>query len=223
MFINGVPIESYGGIMLGTPRISNAEYTSEYTYQRTRSTIRHLSHDIGVKDIECHVAFLGDSIHEIQLKRSAFRAALAGKLDVSFKRDRFFYFAEYDGERELESEHENAAVSVFKFKGVQHLPLETISGRKVFCKSTIPETDCRITVKLSASKTNVIIGGVKFASASANDVLVVDGFDGHILKNNQAVTAEFIRLPYLVSGENTVHEYTSGIEYTTIEYYPTFL
>ena len=75
--------------MLGTPKVSNAEYTSEYKYMRTRSTIRHLSHEIGLKNLEVHVAFIGGDIHEIQMKRSAFRAALIGTLDISFARDRF--------------------------------------------------------------------------------------------------------------------------------------
>ena len=220
MFINGIPAETYGGIMLGTPRVSTAEYTSKYEYMRTRSTIRHLSHDVGLKELECHVAFLGNNIHDIQMKRSTFRAALIGLVDLSFKRDRFFYFAEYKGETELESEHENAAVSKFKFEVVQHLPLERITGQTVLCASTIPETDCRITATAASTASELTVGTVKFSNVTAGDVLVADGIDGKITKNNQAVTAEFIRLPYLTRGENTIAGTFSSM---IVEYYPTFI
>ena len=206
--------------MLGTPRVSNAEYSPDYIYQKTRSTIRHLSYNIGEKDIECHIAFLGNSIHEVQIKRSAFRAKLIGLLDISFKRDRFFYFAEYNGEKELESEHENAAVSVFKFKGVQHLPLVVLSGKDVYCESTLPKTDCRIITTATSDKSNAKVGTATFASVSSNDVIVVDGIDGIITKNGQPATASFVRLPYLVPGDNSIE---CSFDNVTIEYYPTFM
>jgi hypothetical protein len=220
MFINDKPIESLGGIMLGTPRISNAEYTSNYEKMRTRSTIRHLAHDVGVKKIECHIAFLGDSIHAIQLKRSAFRAALIGLLDLSFKSDSFFYFAEYKGEMELESEHGNAVVSTFEFRGIQHLPLEVVTGKKFICKSTVPQTDCKITTTATSNSATAQVGTVTFNSVVAGDILCADGMNGLITKNGQPVKADFIRLPYLVSGENEIACTYDNIK---IEYYPTFL
>ena len=220
MFINGIPVETYGGIMIGTPRVSNAEYTSEYTHQRTRSTIRHLVHDVGIKEIECHLAFLGDSVYEIQVKRSIFRSALIGALDISFKRDRFSYFVEFDGERELESEHENAAVSIFKFKGVQHLPLKTLLGKHVYCESTVPKTDCKITAIASNNTSNAKVGTVTFPNVLSGDILVVDGIDGIITKNGDPVTVSFIRLPYLTCGDNTIE---CPFDNITVEYYPTFM
>lgn len=208
--------------MLGTPKVSNAEYTSEYKYMRTRSTIRHLSHEIGLKNLEVHVAFIGGDIHEIQMKRSAFRAALIGTLDISFARDRFSYFAEYVGDAELESEYDGAALSKFMFQAVQHLPLEVITGTSVMCQSTIPETDCRLTATAMSTASSVVLGTVTFSNVSANDVLVADGITGAITKNGTPVTASFIRLPYLVSGANTVTA-SEGLSNITVEYYPTFL
>lgn len=222
MFINGIPISRYGGVMLGTPRVSNAEYTSEYKYMRTRSTIRHLSHELGLKSLEVHIGFIGGDIHEIQMKRSALRAALIGPLDLSFSRDRFMYFAEYDGSADLESEYEGAAVSKFNFKAVQHLPLETVSGTSVLCQSTIPETDCKLTATATSAGTDIVLGPVTFPSVAENDILVADGITGAITKNGIAVTANFIRLPYLAAGENTI-EASTNLSGISVQYYPTFV
>ena len=220
MFINGKPVESYGAVMLGTPRISNAQYTPEYKYTRTRSTVRHLAYEIGMKEIECSLAFFGLDIHEIQLKRSAFRAAMLGLLDISFKGDRFFYFAEYDGDAELESEYNNAAVSKFKFHGVQHLPLKVVNKKLVSCESTIPETDCRITTVATENKARATVGTVSFFNVLEGDVLIADGIDGLITKNGQATESEFVRLPYLVRGQNTI---SCAFNNVSVEFYPTFL
>lgn len=220
MFINGKPVESYGAVMLGTPRVSNAKYTSEYKYARTRSTVRHFAYEIGMKEIECNLAFFGKDIHEVQLKRSAFRAAMLGLLDISFKRDRFFYFAEYDGDTEFESEYDGVAVSKFQFHGVQHLPLYIVEARNFICSSTIPETDCRITTIATQDADSATVGTVTFLSVAEGDVLRADGIDGTITKNGQATEAEFIRLPYLKSGFNSV---ACPFDNITVEYYPTFL
>ena len=222
MFINGEPISKYGGILLGTPRVSNAEYIPEYVYTRARSTLRHLTYDIGLKSLQCNIAFLGDSVFEIQQKRSILRAALVGELQISFSKDRFLYQAEYIGDAELESQYESAAVSMFNFKCVQMLPLETIAtnNKKVHCQSTMPQTDCKLTAMATANTSNFVLGTVTFSSVSANDVLVVDGINGLITKNGNPETANFIRLPYLVPGENTI---TSTVSNLTVEYYPTFI
>lgn len=220
MFINGKPVESYGAVMLGTPRVSNAQYTPEYKYTRTRSTVRHLAYDIGMKEIECHLAFFGNDIHEIQLKRSVFRSVMLGLLDISFKRDRFFYFAEYDGDTEPESEYDGVAVSKFKFHGVQHLPLRAIERQEFVCASTIPETDCRIKTIVNADAERATVGTVTFLHVSEGDVLVADGIDGLITKNGRATETEFVRLPYLTMGKNTV---LCPFDNITVEYYPTFL
>ena len=222
MFINGEPISKYGGILFGTPRVSNAEYIPEYVYTRTRSTLRHLTYDIGLKSLQCNIAFLGDSIFEIQQKRSMLRAALVGEIQLSFSKDRFLYQAEYIGDAELESEYESAAVSRFNFKCVQMLPLETITttNKKVYCQSTVPKTDCKLTATATTNASNFVLGTVIFSGISANDVLVVDGINGLITRNGNPETANFIRLPYLVPGENTI---TSTVNDLTVEYYPTFI
>lgn len=222
MFINNEPISKYGGILLGTPRVSNAEYIPEYECMKNRSTLRHLSYDIGLKTLQCNIAFFGDSIFEIQQKRSMFRAALIGPLYLSFKKDRFTYRSEYVSDVVLESEYEGVAVSKFDFKCKQLLPLEvvTTTNKKVYCQSTVPKTDCKLTATATSSESNFVLGTATFANVSANDVLVVDGINGLITKNGTPTTASFIRLPYLVPGENTI---SSTINTLTVEYYPTFM
>lgn len=222
MFVNGEPISRYGGILLGTPKVSNAEYVPEYAHMKSRSTLRHLTYDIGLKDLQCNVAFLGYSIFEIQTKRSEFRAALVGELYISFSKDRFTYKAEYIGDAELESEYNGSAVSKFNFKCVQMLPIESVTttDKKVYCQSTMPKTDCRLTATAASNGSNFVLGTATFASVSANDVLVVDGINGLITKNGTPATASFIRLPYLVPGQNTI---TSTVNTLKVEYYPTFI
>lgn len=220
MTINGTDISTYGGVLLGTPRISNAEIAPDYRMGRARSGLIFHNSAIGAKVIECSIAITGSSVHEIQLRRARLRALMLGKLDISFGTDGFSYWAVYDGSAELESEYSGAVVSKFRFIGVQHEAKVTVTGATVNCSSTVPETDCKLTVTATAAASTFTLGTVTFSSVSSGDVLVADGINGIITRNGTAVSAAFTRLPYLVSGAQTI-TCTNGTP--TIEYYPTHL
>lgn len=219
MFVNGIPIETYGGIMLGTPRVSPATITGNYFFGKSRSSLVALGSEVGIKTITCNVAFFGDSIHEIQIKRSQFRAALLGKINISFKKDGFEYFCIYSSDREMESEYDSAAVSSFTFTGIQHEPLETVVGRNVYCRSTVPRTDCKLSATAGQNYSTVKLGSVTFSNIQSGDVLVADGIEGKISVNGESVTADFIHIPYLVRGVNSIE----GPLTPTVSYYPTYI
>lgn len=220
MTINGTDISTLGGVLLGTPRISNAEIAPAFYKGRARSGLIHLSNGIGTKIIECKIAVTGSDIHAIQLRRATLRALMLGKLDIVFGTDGFQYWAVYDGSAELESEYNGAAVSEFRFIGVQHEAKITQTGHSILCASTVPETDCKLSVTTLANVTDFTLGTVTFPSVSFGDILIADGIDGVITKNGTAVAASFTRLPYLRPGANDII-CTNGAP--TIEYYPTHL
>lgn len=222
MTINGTDIEEYGAYLLGTPKISPAPLSTDVLTFKSGANFIPLGRTIGLKKIECSIAFLGDSYHDIQLKRSRFRAALLGKLNIDFETDGFQYFCTYNTDAELESERENAAVSVFTFTGVQHESLETVKGKDVNCLSTVPETDCRITATGSNVITPVIIAGVRFDGMVTGDIFVIDGIDKRIQKNGKDYPAEFIKFPTLKPGTNTIESTKELVDFT-IEYYPTHM
>ena len=84
----------------------------------------------------------------------------------------------------------------------------------------MPKTDCRLTATATAVAPLFFLGPVTFFGVAANDVFVVDGINGLITRNGNPETANFIRFPYLVPGENTI---TSTVNDLIVEYYPTFI
>lgn len=223
MFINDIPISSYGAIMLGTPEVSPATITPENIVFRNGTNFINNRSTIGLKSIKCNIAFLGNDYHDIQLKRSNFRAALLGKINIAFEKDRFQYFCTYNSDNELEHEHENAAVSIFNFTGVQHEALETAESKTVFCRSTVPETDCVIKCLCNGSYIKLNIAGVIFPYTADNYECVIDGINKKIMYGGNDVIAEFIKFPVLSPGINTLSIDTNKFYSITVEYYPTYL
>ena len=86
--------------------------------------------------------------------------------------------------------------------------------------STLPHTDCKITVTVSQDYATYKVGTVTFSDVHAGDVLVVDGLDKRILINDApaAQKAEWIRFPSLVPGENII----ACNDTVTVEYYPVY-
>lgn len=102
----------------------------------------------------------------------------------------------------------------------KHLPMSKTNGKRVFCRSTVPETDCILTVKVSSTGTNYLLGTVRFASVAAGDELIIDGIKCKILKNGIPCASHctFSELPKLKPGYNDI----DCIDTPKVEYYPTF-
>ena len=97
--------------------------------------------------------------------------------------------------------------------------IDVSAGDTLFCLSTMPYTDCRLTAV--STGTSFSLGGATFSNVQANDVLVFDGINKVVTVNgvNHALNTTFLHFPSLVPGENTILA-TSGT--VTVEYEPTF-
>jgi hypothetical protein len=114
--------------------------------------------------------------------------------------------------------------SEYRFKGIRRDALQTVvlpAGNTLYCRSTMPFTDCRLTATAGTSGSNYQLGGAVFASVSANDVLVFDGIDGKITKNgvNYAASVNWLDFPSLVPGPNTI----ACADAVTVEYAPAYI
>ena len=114
--------------------------------------------------------------------------------------------------------------SEYTFKGPRRdaLATETIpGGGSIFCASTLPFTDARLTVTAGAASAAYQLGGATFSNVSAGDVLVFDGIGGKITKNgaNAAASVNWTDFPALTPGNNTI----AAADPVTVEYYPTYI
>lgn len=195
----------------------------EQTVKRMRggSTFNVLNPQIGLKTIECSVAFLGNSAYEIQLARSALRAALIGKLELYFGFDGFYYTAALDGESDIESEGNQVEVTKLKFSGIQHGPETRTSTNPIICASTVPETSAIFSGVASA--TSGKIAGVKFSGLTTGAKIEVDGINCRILVDGAPLASRFElhKFPTLRPGVNAIDN--EGISSFSARYFPTYI
>ena len=66
------------------------------------------------------------------------------------------------------------------------------------------------------------MAGVTFSDCAAGDVLVIDGIEGKVTKNGNAMDiskTDFLKFPFLDPGKNTV----TSTGAAAVEYYPIFM
>lgn len=221
MFINGHPLEDYNAMLIGSPKISPAQITQTTFMGKNTSSFLLLGTEIGLKQIECYIAFFGESAREIQLRRSHFRSALLGKVDLYFPFDGFHYFAVLQDDTQLESEHSHIVRSAFYFTGIQHDELIQTDGSSIYCCSTVPMTDCTISAVTTASEG--AIGGMSFSGLNPEKQIVIDGMEKRILYDGApgAQFFTFTSFPKLTPGINVIE--VSNVKAVRLEYYPTYL
>lgn len=102
----------------------------------------------------------------------------------------------------------------------KHLPMMKSASRNIYCRSTVPETDCILKATATAAAQDYILGSVKFDSVAAGDVLVVDGINCKITKNGTPCAAEcdFKAFTILKPGHNII----TCDDIPEVSYYPTF-
>lgn len=228
VLIDGIPLGQFGGKALLDYTIGETELTNETFHGINRSTWVNLKTMYGLRQLTMTILFEGADLHHAKLARSKFNAAVFGKCDLFIPDDGFYYAVYCDsiGEETLVGiGDESAQVKAeYTFSGIRHGEKKTVSvpnGGKVYCLSTMPFTDCKLTATVSANGTNYHLGGAIFPSVSANDVLVFDGINCAITKNgsNAAGTATWLNFPALAAGSNTI----DCTDTVTVEYYPAFL
>lgn len=228
LLINGVPLETYGGAALLDYSIGETELKNETFQGVDRSTWHLLKATFGTRSVKVTIVFTGADRHAASLQRSKLNGAIFGASELYISDDGFFYDVciESCGAEVLvgEGEREAKIKSDYTFRGTRREALvkETVAGNgTMFCRSTMPFTDCRLTVTVAATAASYNLGGAVFSNVQAGDVLVFDGIDGKITKNgaNAAASVSWTDFPRLEPGLNTIVSPNT----VTVEYYPTYI
>lgn len=226
--INGKPLATYAGASLLDYVIGETP-VDPVAFQGIRRTSWNLLNNFfGLREITLTVVFEANDLRTAKLNRSALNSVLFGKCELFIPDDGFYYtvICKGTGAEELIGIGTRTAQikSTYVFVGVRHDELKTVMlapGETLYCLSTMPFTDCRLTATASASATGYVLGGAVFDSVTAGDVLVFDGIDGKITKNgnNAAATVSWVSFPQLVPGENTI----DCDDPVKVEFYPSYI
>jgi hypothetical protein len=227
MHINGTNIADFG-VLVEKMSVGAIE-TQQETYQGVNRTNFNVLDTIQyMRSINVNLFYSAPTRRELALIKSKIDNMMIGKLDLWLP-DGFYYSAHLvsAGEENILGVERNKVIALcaYQFKGIRHDKLETVqttaaADNKVYCKSTVPHTDCRLICTASQNYASLQIDTVTITNVSAGDVLVVDGITGRILQNGGlcAGNMSFIHFPSLVPDENTL----TCVEDLTVEYYPTY-
>ena len=225
MHINGENIADYG-VLVESLKVGAIE-TQTSVYQGVNRTNFNVLDTLQyMRKIDISLFYTAPTRRELALIKSKIDNMMIGKLDL-WVPDGFYYSAYLvsAGEETYLGVENNKVIALcaYQFKGVRHDPLVTIQASvdtTIYCKSTVPRTDCRITCTATQNHASLKIDTVTITGVTAGDVLVVDGITGRILQNGAlcAGNMSFIHFPSLAVGENTI----DCVEDVTVEYYPTY-
>ena len=229
LLINGTPIGTFSGASLldytiGETTIDNAVFKG---INRTNWVL--LKTMFGTRTITLTVIFKGETLHAAKVNRSKFNAAILGKSEIFIPDDGFFYTTSCDstGDEILVGigNRESQIKSTYTLTGIRHAEKRTVTVQKnqsLLCESTVPFTDCRLTLTSTQDAASYNFGGAVWANISVGDVLVFDGIDCKITKNgtNYAANVTWMNFPTLTAGLNTIQ---TDLDDVTVEYYPTYL
>ena len=218
MIIDEIMLNQHGGRLHAGYTISGVSMENSYHRGVGQSDFTLLKQDAGLKSINITVTFLGSAREEIDRLKSLFEMRLMGKNDLVLDGNYYSVICQEIGNANYKGF--GACEVEYQFLGYKHGPLQTITGNHFYCASTLPHTDCRITVTASKDASTYKVGTVTFFDVSSGDVLVVDGLDKRILVNEApaAQKADWLRFPSLVPGENVI----ICDDTVTVEYYPVY-
>lgn len=228
LLVNGKPLEVFGGCALLDYSVGETELHNETFQGINRTTWQLLKATFGRRPISITIVFTGADLHAAKMQRSVLNGELFGKSEIFIPGDGFFYDVVCESlgaeERVGEGDAEGKIKATYTFKGIRRgrLSTETVpAGGSLFCRSSMPFTDCRLTVTVGASAAAYPLGGATFQNVTAGDVLVFDGMNGRITKNGQpyAASVNWVHFPTLTPGMNV----NGSPDPVTVAYYPTFI
>lgn len=238
--LNGDPLQNYGALSLLDYSIGETPLEVDSFTGKNRTTTRLLDVRFLARQIELGLVFYGATLREAKLQRSRFNGAIFGDFTIYIPDDGFYYHCYPDsfGEEKLVGIGDGeAAISArirchgFRQDSARQVVLQR--GDVLYCPSTMPRTDCKLTVTSTHTTTRYFFGGGIFQDVTSGDVLLFDGIAGKIQKNgaDYAGKVTWTNFPFLRPGENTVYAYDyesiqPEIPYSdavTVEYSPTYI
>lgn len=219
MFVNNNDLADYGGRLRMEYTYTPPTLSNEYFKGRKRSSFILLNSNFELGSLSCPVVFEGIDRNDVTMKKTAFEQIAFGHCDIDMD-DGFSYFAFLDSIGDASYPSASLIETDYVFKCIRHGQYKTVEGNTVFCESTLPNTDCILSVTVGETGTNYVVGTVTFPNVTQGEQIVVDGINKRILVNGSpaADQAEWIRFPYLVPGENNL----TCNDTMTVEYYPVY-
>ncbi|MBO7727339.1 MAG: hypothetical protein J6S50_02315 [Oscillospiraceae bacterium] len=245
MIINGIPLAEFGGASLNNYIIGQTPMTNSIFQGTNNSQWLSLHSEYGLREIYITIVFKGATLREAKLNRSRFNGQVYDTCEIFIPDDGFWYRCSCLelGDEELVGIGDTSGMikSQYRFKGIRHDPLETVSavsGEPFVCKSTAPLTAARIrtyvpadAVLFSLRHTNRQI--VSFGNVSPGAFwAVIDGIDNRVTLhgnnwlNNVTWNGGSSPFIMLMPGENII---TTAVTPTTdpygitVEYYPVYI
>ena len=227
MHINGTNIADFG-VLVENFKVGAID-TQSNAYQGVNRTNFNVLDTIQyMRSISVNLFYSAATRRELALIKSKIDNMMTGKLEL-WVPDGFYYSAYliHAGEETYLGQEGNKVIALcpYQFKGIRHDPLVTVEtsaadDNLIYCKSTVPKTDCRLTCTASQDYASLQIDTVTITSVHEGDVLTVDGITGRILQNGAlcAGNMSFIHFPSLVPGNNEIE----CDEDLIVEYYPTY-
>lgn len=219
MYVNNTDVHKYGANLTLDYKYTPPTISNEYFKGRYRSNYVLLTSNYELGTLVCPMVFTAETLEHVTAKKSAFEQQLFGRCDIDME-DGYSYFAFLDDIGDDSHPCDQVIEVSYTFKCIRHKDMVTSEGNSVFCQSTLPFTDCILSVTVGESGSNYAVGSVTFPSVTQGQRLVVDGINKRILVNGApaADSAEWIKFPYLTPGENNI----KCNDTLTIQYYPVF-
>ena len=255
LIVNDLPLSEWNGASLLDYAVGETEITNPYFLGVSRTNPILLQSMTGMRELQITIQFSGEDLHEAKLQRSRFNSVVAGKSEIYIPDDGFWYtsICQSLGEEKLVGQGGGLAKveATYTFSSIRHGQLisesinripESAPGigvtfiePRVFCVSTMPRTDVRITTTADAAATSFTMLGVKFGAVAKDDVVCIDGIKKVATINGVNCSASmdwstWTHFPYLVPGFNEISAayITGGLSFTNtadivVEYYPAYI
>lgn len=226
--INGRLFSEFGGATLQKYTVSASELNNYTFFGQNRTSFEQLKTTFGPRTVRLDVKFAAPDLRTCTLQKSIFDGALFGKNELWLP-DGFFYSVYTDsiGEAAIEADTADGVMigASYTFKGFRHDAMRThtipAGGARIKCLSTMPATDCILSVTVPVTLGKYQLGGAVFGNVKAGEKLTFDGINKRILRNgvDNALNVSWLNFPQLAPGFNQI----AATYPTTVQYYPTYI
>lgn len=219
-----IDIHDLGAHTLTDYKIGGTKVDTQVFAGRWRTNFDVLEAVPGLRAISFTLVFTGKTRRDLVLNKSRVDAYLTGKCELLMP-DGMYYtcYTGSLGDLVIMGNDENGCIgqAAYKMSGIAHGDLEKTDDWTIFCRSTMPRTDCKVTCTANEDAASYNVGGVIFTNIHAGDVVCADGINGRLLVNDAPPVdpVRFMSFPYLTPGWQTIE----ATDYPYIEYYPAYI
>ena len=146
MTINGIDPERWGAMLAADYAVGMPELDTQTLLGRNSTTFTMTSQILGMREITLPFVITGRDHADIRLRKSYMDRLMLGKCEL-FLPDGFYYSAVLDAFDDPSFHGPQLAECEYTLIGMRHGPLIEVAANTVYCESSMPYTDCRLTVK----------------------------------------------------------------------------